>query len=255
MAEWNDPRTAERTGGVNTATVGVPRAARDAGLRSYMLSVYNYMASGVLLTGIIAMLIANSSLINLVATASPAGGVQPTALGWIAIFAPLALVFALSFGINRMSAGTAQALYWVYAALVGVQFSTLFLAYTGVSIAQAFFATAASFLGLSLYGYTTKRDLSGVGTFLIMGVVGLIVAMLLNVFLQSPGLDLAISAIGVLIFAGLTVYDTQKIKSIYFAVAGNGEAMAKTAVLGALNLYLDFINMFLFLLRFMGDRR
>jgi FtsH-binding integral membrane protein len=255
MAEWNDPRTAERTGGVNTATVGVPRAARDAGLRSYMLSVYNYMASGVLLTGIIAMLIANTSLINLIATAGPAGGIQPTMLGWVAIFAPLALVFALSFGINRMSASTAQALYWVYAALVGVQFSTLFLAYTGVSIAQAFFATAAGFLGLSLYGYTTKRDLSGVGTFLIMGVVGLLVAMVLNIFLRSTGLDLAISAIGVLIFAGLTVYDTQKIKSIYFAVAGHGEAMAKTAVLGALNLYLDFINMFLFLLRFMGDRR
>src|SRR5690242_10596626 len=248
MAEWNDPRTT----GVNTATFGVPRAARDAGLRSYMLSVYNYMASGVLLTGIVAMLFANSSLINLIV--NPATG-QATPLFWIALFAPLAIVFALSFGINRISAGTAQALFWVYAALVGVQFSSLFLVYTGASIAQAFFATAAAFLGLSLYGYTTKRDLSGFGIFLIMGVVGLFVAMLLNMFLRSPGLNLAISALGVLIFAGLTAYDTQKIKSIYFAVAGNGEAMAKTAVIGALNLYLDFINMFLFLLRFMGDRR
>jgi FtsH-binding integral membrane protein len=256
MAIWQDPRTTGRTGGVNTATVGVPSVTRDAGLRSYMLSVYNYMASGVLLTGIVAMLVANSSLINLIATANPAtGAIQPTLLGWMAIFAPLALVFGLSFGINRMSAGTAQGLYWLYAALIGVQFSTLFLVYTGVSIAQTFFATAAAFLALSLYGYTTKRDLSGIGTFLIMGVVGLIVAMVINMFLRSPGLNLAISAIGVLIFAGLTAYDTQKIKSIYFAVAGHGEAMAKTAVMGALQLYLDFINMFLFLLRFMGDRR
>jgi FtsH-binding integral membrane protein len=252
MANWQDPQTT----GVGAATVSVPRAARDVGLRSYMLSVYNYMASGVLLTGIIAMLFANSSLINLMASINPATGrVQATPLGLIAIFAPLALVFVLGFGINRISARTAQALYWVYAALIGVQFSTLFLVYTQTSIAQAFFATAAAFAGLSLYGYTTKRDLSGFGTFLIMGVVGIFVALLINLFLRSPALDLAISLIGVLIFAGLTAYDTQKLKSIYFAVAGNGEAIAKTAVLGALNLYLDFINMFLFLLRFMGNRR
>ena len=252
MANWQDPQTT----GVRAATVGVPSAARDAGLRSYMLSVYNYMASGVLLTGIVAMLVANSSLINLLATANPATGqVQATGLGLFAMFAPLALVFILGFGINRISAGTAQALYWVYAGLIGVQFSTLFLVYTGASIAQTFFATAAAFLGLSLYGYTTKRDLSGIGTFLIMGVVGLFVALLINVFLRSPAFDLAISAIGVLLFAGLTAYDAQKIKSIYYVVAGNGEAMAKTAVIGALNLYLDFINMFLFLLRFMGNRR
>jgi FtsH-binding integral membrane protein len=249
MAEWNDPRT---TGVTPAATVSVPSAARDAGLRSYMLSVYNYMASGVLLTGIVALLVANSSLMQYVV--NPATG-QATPIFWIALFAPLALVFALSFGINRISAGTAQGLFWLYAALVGVQFSTLFLVYTGVSIAQTFFATAAAYLALSLYGYTTKRDLSGMGTFLIMGVVGLFVAMLANLFFQSPAMNLAISAIGVLIFAGLTAYDTQKIKSIYFAVAGNGEAMAKTAVLGALRLYLDFINMFLFLLRFMGSRR
>jgi len=252
MANWQDPQTT----GVTAATVGVPRAARDAGLRSYMLTVYNYMASGVLLSGIVALLFANSSLINLLATVNPATGqVQATGLGLIAMFAPLALVFILGFGINRISAGTAQALYWVYAGLIGVQFSTLFLVYTGASIAQTFFATAAAFLGLSLYGYTTKRDLSGIGTFLIMGVVGIFVALLINMFLRSPAFDLAISAIGVLLFAGLTAYDAQKIKSIYFAVAGNGEAMAKTAVIGALNLYLDFINMFLFLLRFMGNRR
>ena len=251
MQNQFDPRT--RTTGFGPAvSVGVPSAARDAGLRSYMLKVYNYMASGVLLTGIIAFGFANSSLINLVA--NPATG-QPTLLFWVALFAPLAIVLGLSFGLSRMSASTAQALFWVYAGLVGVQFSTLFLVYTGVSIAQTFFAVAAAFLGLSLYGYTTKRDLSGFGTFLIMGVVGLFIAMLINMFLQSPAMNLAISAIGVLLFAGLTAYDTQKIKSIYFTVAGNGEAMAKSAVIGALNLYLDFINMFLFMLRFMGDRR
>jgi uncharacterized protein len=249
MAEWNDPRTT----GVNTAaTVGVPRAARDVGLRSYMLSVYNYMASGVLLTGIVALGFANSSLINLIV--NPATG-QATPLFWLVLFAPLGLVFALSFGLNRMSARTAQGLFWLYAALIGVQFSSLFLVYTGVSIAQTFFAVAASFLGLSLYGYTTKRDLSGMGSFLIMGVVGIFVALLINLFLRSPALNLAVSAIGVLVFAGLVAYDTQKIKSLYFAVAGHGEALAKTAVMGALNLYIDFINMFLFLLRFMGDRR
>ena len=251
MQNQFDPRT--RTSGYDPAvSVGVPHAARDAGLRSYMLSVYNYMASGVLLTGFVAMLFAKSSLINLII--NPATG-QSTPLFWVALFAPLALVFALSFGINRMSAGTAQILFWVYAGLIGVQFSSLFVVYTGTSIAQTFFAVAAAFAGLSLYGYTTKKDLSGWGSFLIMGVVGLFVALLINLFLQSPALQLAISAIGVLIFAALVAYDTQKIKSMYYVVAGHGEAMAKSAIMGALTLYIDFINMFLFLLRFMGDRR
>jgi len=248
MANWQDPQTT----GVSAATVGVPRAARDAGLRSYMLSVYNYMASGVLLTGIVALLFANSSLINYII--DPATG-RATLFFWVALFAPLGLVMWLGYGINRMSASTAQMIFWGYAALIGVQFSSLFLVYTGGSIAQAFFATSAAFLGLSLYGYTTKRDLTGLGTFLIMGVVGLFVAMLINLFLRSPALNLAISAIGVLVFAGLTAYDTQKIKSVYYSVAGHGEAMAKSAVIGALNLYIDFINLFLFLLRFMGNRR
>jgi hypothetical protein len=248
MANWQDPRMT----GVDAATVSVPRATRDAGLRSYMLSVYNYMASGVLLTGIVALLFANSSLINFIV--NPATG-QATPLFWVALFAPLGLVMWLSWGINRMSARTAQALFWGYAALIGVQFSSLFLVYTGVSIAQTFFAVAAAFLGLSVYGYTTKRDLSGMGSFLIMGVVGIFVALLINIFLRSPALNLAISAIGVLVFAGLVAYDTQKIKSLYAVVAGNGEAMAKSAVIGALNLYIDFINLFLFLLRFMGQRR
>jgi len=247
MAEWNDPRTT----GVNTAaTVGVPRAARDAGLRSYMLSVYNYMASGVLLTGIIAMLFAPYAA-NILLSQSGRG---MSGLGWLITLSPLAIVFAMSFGMARMRTSTLQILFWAFAGLMGLSMSTLFLAYTGVSIAQTFFATAAAYLGLSLYGYTTKRDLSGFGTFLIMGVVGILVAMLVNLFLQSSALALGISAIGVLLFAGLTAYDTQRIKSLYFQVAGT-EMAGKTVVMGALQLYLDFINMFQFLLYFTGNRR
>jgi FtsH-binding integral membrane protein len=246
MQNQYDPRrTTGATGGVNTATVGVPRAARDAGLRSYMLSVYNYMASGVLLTGIVALLFANSGL---------AAQVLTTPLRWLIILAPLGFVMAMSFGLNRMSTGTLQTLFWAFAVSMGLSMSSIFLVYTGVSIAQTFFAVAAGFLGLSLYGYTTKRDLSGFGTFLIMGVVGLLVAMLINLFLQSPAMMLAISAIGVLLFAGLTAYDTQKIKSMYAYVAGT-DMMGKVVIMGALNLYLDFVNMFTFLLSYMGDRR
>ena len=245
MANWQDPQTT----GVNAATVGVPRAARDVGLRSYMLSVYNYMASGVLLTGIVALLFAPYAAQVLM---SPNGGMSM--LGWIVTLSPLAIVFAMSFGANRMQTGTLQMLFWAFAALMGLSMSTLFLAFTGVSIAQTFFATAAAFLGLSLYGYTTKRDLSVFGTFLIMGVVGILVAMLINMFLQSSAMALAISAIGVLLFAGLTAYDTQRIKSMYLYVQGT-EMAGKTVILGALTLYLDFINMFQFLLAFMGDRR
>jgi len=246
MANWQDPRT---TSVSTAATVGVPRAARDAGLRSYMLSVYNYMASGVLLTGIIALLFAPYAGQVLV---GPQGGLS--GLGWIVMLSPLGIVFAMSFGMNRMATGTLQMLFWAFAALMGLSMSTLFLAFTGVSIAQTFFATAAAYMGLSLYGYTTKRDLSGFGTFLIMGVVGLLVAMLVNLFLQSSAMALAISAIGVLLFAGLTAYDTQRIKSLYFQVAGT-DMMGKVVIMGALQLYLDFINMFQFLLAFMGDRR
>ncbi len=233
MAIWQDPRTT----GVNAATVGVPSVTRDAGLRSYMLSVYNYMASGVLLTGIVALGFANSSLINLIV--NPTTG-QATPLFWIALFAPLAIVFALSFGINRISTGTAQALFWAYSGFGRrpvFKFCSWY--YTGASVGARHSSPHLPHSWVSACTvYTTKRDLSGMGSFLIMGVVGLFVAMLLNFFLQSPGLNLAISAIGVLIFAALTAYDTQKIKSIYFAVSGNGEAMAKTAVMGALKLGL-----------------
>ena len=230
---------------VSAATVGVPRATRDVGLRSYMLSVYNYMASGVLLTGIIAMLFASSGYAEVV---------MATPLRWLIILAPLGFVLAMSFGLNRMSTGTLQALFWSFSVAMGLSLSTIFLVYTGVSIAQTFFAVAAGFAGLSLWGYTTKKDLSGWGTFLIMGVVGLFIAMLINLFLQSTAMHLMISAIGVLVFAGLTAYDTQKIKSMYAHVAGT-DMMGKVVIMGALNLYLDFINMFMFLLSFMGDRR
>ena len=242
MQNWSDPRTT--TAAQPAVSVGVPRAARDAGLRSYMLSVYNYMASGVLLTGIVALLFASSGL---------AQQVLSTPLRWVIMLAPLGFVFAMSFGFNRMRTGTLQTLFWAFAVVMGLSMSSIFLVYTGASIAQTFFAVSAAFLGLSLYGYTTKRDLSGFGTFLIMGVVGLLVAMIVNLFLQSSALNFAISAIGVLLFAGLTAYDTQKIKSMYAYVAGT-DMMGKVVIMGALNLYLDFINMFTFLLSFMGNR-
>ena len=246
MQNQFDPRT--KSGAFDPAvSVGVPSVARDAGLRSYMLKVYNYMASGVLLTGIIAMLFASSGM---AAQVFQGGGILP----WVIILSPLAIVFAMSFGANRMSAATLQMLFWGFAGLMGLSMSTIFLVYTGTSIAQTFFAVAAAFMGLSLWGYTTKKDLSGMGTFLIMGVVGLLVAMVINLFLQSSAMALAISAIGVLLFAGLTAYDTQRIKSLYFQIQGS-EMLGKAAIMGALSLYLDFINMFQFLLAFMGDRR
>ena len=241
MANWNDPNVAASGfGAVRTADGAV-----DAGLRSYMLSVYNYMGSGVLLTGIVAMLAYNSGF-----TASMIG----SPLMWVVMLATLAFVMVLSFGINKLSTTAAQAIFWVYAAVMGLSMSTIFLAFTQTSIAQTFFATAAAFLGLSLYGYTTKRDLSGFGTFLIMGVFGILVAMLLNAFIfQSGALSLAISVIGVLVFAGLTAYDTQKIKSMYFYVRGT-DFVGKSVVMGALSLYLDFVNMFTFLLNLLGSR-
>ena len=243
MQNQFDPRTT--TGGFDPAvSVGVPRAARDAGLRSYMLKVYNYMASAVLLTGIVAMLFANSAIGDQIMT-SP--------LRWLIILSPLAIVFAMSFGVNRMKESTLQALFWGFAVLMGMSMSTIFKVYTGVSIAQTFFAVTAAFMGLSLWGYTTKKDLSGFGTFLIMGVVGLFVVMLGNLFIRSDALSMVISVVGVFLFAGLTAYDTQKIKSTYAYVAGT-DMVGKTAVLGALTLYLDFINMFQFLLSLLGNR-
>ncbi|MGV1684660.1 Bax inhibitor-1/YccA family protein [Sphingopyxis sp. NJF-3] len=244
MANWNDPNMAASGFG----TVGTADGAVDAGLRSYMLSVYNYMASGVLLTGVVALLFSRWS-------GAPDLLFGPGPIKYVIMLAPLAFVMVLSFGINKLSTAAAQALFWAFSAVMGVSLASIFFVYTDASIAQTFFATAAAFLGLSLYGYTTKKDLSGFGTFLIMGVFGILVAMLLNAFIfKSSALSLAISVIGVLVFAGLTAYDTQKIKSMYFHVRGS-DFVGKSVVMGALNLYLDFINMFLFLLRLFGSSR
>lgn len=229
------------------AQSGEDSAVFDAGLRTYMLSVYNYMASGVLLTGIVALLFARSGLAEEFL-------MGPGAVKYLIMFAPLAFVMVLSFGIARLSTATAQLLFWAFAAVMGLSLASVFLVYTGTSIAQTFFAVAAAFAGLSLWGYSTKRDLSGIGTFLIMGVVGLLVAMVINLFLQSGAMQMAISFLGVLLFAGLTAYDTQRIKSLYAQVAGT-DMMGKTVILGALSLYLDFVNMFVFLLQVMSGGR
>jgi FtsH-binding integral membrane protein len=204
------------------------------------------MASGVLLTGIVALLFANSGMAAQVF-------MQPGILKYLIMFSPLAFVMVLSFGLNRLSTGTAQLLFWAFAAVMGLSMSTIFLVYTGTSIATTFFATSVAFLSLSLYGYTTKRNLQAFGTFLIMGVVGILVASLLNIWLRSSALQMGISVIGVLLFAGLTAYDTQRIKETYAHVAGS-DMMGKAVIMGALSLYLDFINMFQFLLSFLGSR-
>jgi hypothetical protein len=243
-----DPRLAGPAFGRRAG--GALAAEYDAGLRAYMLSVYNYMISGVLLSGMVAIGMVLTGAVAFLF--NPATG-APSILGWVVMLSPLALVFFLGFRIPKISEGAAQALFFGFATLMGMSLSTIFLRYTGTSIATTFFATAAAFAGLSLWGYTTKKDLSGFGTFLIMGVVGLLVAMLLNLFLQSSALAFAISALGVLIFAGLTAYDTQKIKETYDYVAGT-EMVGKSAIMGALTLYLDFVNMFQFLLSFLGNR-
>ncbi|APZ99961.1 hypothetical protein BWQ93_16830 [Sphingopyxis sp. QXT-31] len=241
MANWNDPNMAASGFG---AGADARDQAVDAGLRSYMLSVYNYMASGVLLTGIVALLAFNTGV-----TAS----LVQSPLWFVVALSPLAFVLVLSFGINKLSTSAMQAIFWTFAVVMGLSMSTIFLRFGMGSIAQTFFATAAAFVGLSLYGYTTKKDLSGFGTFLIMGVVGIIVASVINIFVQSSALMLGISITGVLIFAGLTAYDTQKIKSMYFYVRGS-DMMGKSVIMGALNLYLDFVNMFTFLLNILGSR-
>jgi FtsH-binding integral membrane protein len=240
---------------VRDATAGV--AAVDAGLRAHMLRVYNYMMGALALTGIVAWATANSPLMNvLYRQVATQGGIalQPTIAGLVVLFAPLALVLFLGFRINHMSYSAAQATFWGYAALVGASLASIFVAYTGASIASTFFVTAATFGVMSLWGYTTGRDLTGFGSFLGMGVIGLIIAMLVNMFFQSPAVNFMVSVLGVLIFTGLTADDTQKIKNYYYA-GDDGEVAGKKAIMGALSLYLDFLNIFLFLLRFMGNRR
>jgi hypothetical protein len=232
-------------------------ASVDAGLRAYMLRVYNYMLVGLGLTGAVAWLTANTPLVrvfyNQVQTANGIA-VQPNILGWIAVFAPLAMVMFLSFRIQKMSFAAAQTTFWVYAAAMGISLSTILFVYTGASIATTFFVTAATFGAMSLWGYTTSRDLTGFGSFLFMGLIGLILASLANMFFHSTQLQFVVSVIGVLIFTGLTAYDSQSIKNMYYA-GDDSEQMGKKAIMGALRLYLDFLNLFLFLLKFMGNRR
>ncbi len=221
----------------------------DEGLRSYMLKVYNLMALGLAITGIVAYGVFSFAYAN----PTFAQLIYASAFRWVLVFAPLALVFFLSFRIHTMSVAAAQTTFWVYAGLVGASLSTIFLVYTDASIVKTFFITAAAFGSLSLYGYTTKRDMTGMGSFLIMGLFGIIIASIVNIFLGSPALDFAVSILGVLIFAGLTAYDTQKIKEMYYE--GDDDVTGgRKAIMGALNLYLDFINLFMFLLRFVGNR-
>lgn len=223
----------------------------DQGLRSYMLGVYNMMALGVALTGVVAYLFGNNATLTQMLF-NPATG-KATLFFWVAMFAPIGLVMLMSFGINKLSAPVLQALFWVYAALVGISISTIFLRYSDVSIAKTFFITAATFGGLSLWGYTTKKDMSGWGTFLIMGVIGLIVASVVNMFMKSSVMEYIISFIGVGLFAALTAFDTQKIKNMYWD-GDSGETRSKKITSGALSLYLDFINLFMYLLRLFGSR-
>jgi FtsH-binding integral membrane protein len=217
----------------------------DVGLRDYMLRIYNYMASGLALTGIVAYVFAQSGMYAAIAH---------TPLIWVVMLAPLGIVMWMSYGINRMQANTAQALFWVYAALMGVMLASVFLVFTGESVARVFFITAGTFGAMSLYGYTTRRDLTQWGSFLFMGLIGIIIAMVVNIFLASSALQFAISVIGVLVFVGLTAYDTQQIKEMYLE-NDDAQTAGKKAIMGALRLYLDFINLFMMLLQLFGARR
>ncbi|HEX7775494.1 MAG TPA: Bax inhibitor-1/YccA family protein [Parvibaculum sp.] len=239
------------------AGLGARDTAIDQGLRSYMLSVYNYMAAGLAITGVVAWLAFNMAVVQTDGglSLSPFGQALYTSpLRWVVMLAPLGLVFYLSARISSMSLSAAQISFWAFAGLMGLSLSSVFLVYTGTSITQTFFVTAAAFGSLSLYGYTTKRDLSAMGSFMFMGLIGILIASLVNLFLHSSALQFAVSVLGVVIFAGLTAWDTQRIKEVYFAGDGALDA-GKKAVMGALSLYLDFINMFMFLLQFLGNRR
>ena len=234
-------------------------AVMDEGLRAYMLKVYNYMATGILLTGIVALISFNISVV----TDASGAIVSFTEFGntlffsgfkWLVMLAPLGIVFYMSFGINKMSSSKAQTVFWIFAALMGLSLSWILLVYTGKSVARVFFITSATFGAMSLYGYTTKRDLTKLGSFLMMGLIGIIIASLINIFMKSSMMYFVISILGVLIFVGLTAYDTQKIKNMYVK-SDSGEIIGKKAVMGALTLYLDFINLFIMLLRLFGQRR
>jgi uncharacterized protein len=241
MALGSQPRWTVRPAA--GAEIGV-----DVGLRDYMLRIYNYMASGLALTGIVALVFAQYLFANPAVAHSP--------IMFVIMLAPLGLVMWLSFGINRMQASTAQALFWVYAGVMGLSMASVFLVFTGASIARVFFITAGTFAAMSLYGYTTQRDLSQFGSFLIMGLIGIIIASLVNIFIASSALQFAISVIGVIVFVGLTAWDTQQIKEMYYEYQyADGQTASKTAIMGALRLYLDFINLFMMLLQLLGTRR
>ncbi|MFZ0836377.1 MAG: Bax inhibitor-1/YccA family protein [Xanthobacteraceae bacterium] len=240
-------------------------AAIDQGLRSYMLRVYNYMAVGLVITGVAAVAVYMGSVTTDADSSVRVlrNGVYLTQLGyvlfvspakWLVILSPLAFIFVLNLGVERLRPASAQLLFWLFAALVGVSLSSIFLVYTHTSITRVFFITSASFGALSLWGYTTQRDLTGFGSFLLMGVVGIVLASLVNVFVHSSILQWVVSVVGVLVFAGLTAWDTQRLKNEYIYAVMDGEAMQRTAIMGALSLYLDFINLFTLLLQLLGDR-
>ncbi len=230
----------------------------DQGLRAYMLKVYNYMASGVLLTGVIALAFFKMAVVSeggqIIGLTNFGNTIYASGLKWIIMLAPLGVVIYMSFGIAKMSASKAQTTFWIFAALMGASLSSIFLLYTGASITRVFFITAGTFGAMSIYGYTTKKDLTKLGSFLIMGLFGIIIASIVNIFMKSSMMYFVISIIGVLIFVGLTAYDTQKIKNMYLA-SDSGELIGKKAIMGALTLYLDFINLFIMLLRLFGQRR
>ena len=231
----------------------------DEGLRAYMLKVYNYMATGLLMTGIIALITFKMSVVtdssgSIVGLTQVGNAIYMSGLKWLVMLAPLGIVFYMSFGINKMSAAKAQTTFWIFAALMGLSLSSILLVYTGMSITRVFFICSATFGAMSIYGYTTKRDLTKLGSFLMMGLIGIIIASIVNIFMKSSMMYFVISILGVLIFVGLTAYDTQKIKNMY-AASDTGELMGKKAVMGALTLYLDFINLFIMLLRLFGQRR
>ncbi len=232
----------------------VDQAEMDLGLRDYMLRVYNYMATGLAVSGLVAWLVANTALQGVFFSVNPQTGmVGPNILGLIGMFGPLGLLFAMMFMAQKSSAATLQAMYWAFVALQGISLSLILMMYTGESVMRVFFITAASFAGLSLFGYTTKRDLSGFGSFLVMGLIGLLIAMVVNIFVASSMMMFVISAAGVLIFAGLTAYYTQEIK-LQYSANSDGETQTKGAIMGAISLYLAFINLFQFLMMFLGQR-
>lgn len=230
-------------------------ASYDMGLRAYMLSIYNYMASALALTGITAYVAANYAPLTEALFYLNGNHMSLTGLGWLVTFAPLAFVLVMGMGINGLSLTALQGIFWAFAGVMGLSLSSLFFVYTGASIVRVFFITAILFGSMSMFGYATKRDLTGMGHFMIMGLLGIILASLVNMFMASSGLQFVISIIAIIIFTGLTAYDTQKIKSIYYQTANDSVVAGKYAIMGALTLYLDFINLFVELLRFFGDRR